>query len=181
MSAFKLVAFIFPFIREMILGEKSLREAVKTNKMRVFVIFLIMLSIFMNFFFLPKLVRVSADYVMLEHQYQTLEQQHPSTPVRKTEHVPAKEKPAPVPPAPERQVELYTPPAQPDTTPPAEEPEPRKRRHNNKPPQHHPVSMGNSPEAVARYQAWKKSFDDIRAHEEYEEYVQPQNADLFKH
>ncbi|MDR3392327.1 MAG: hypothetical protein P4L77_11395 [Sulfuriferula sp.] len=183
MSAFKLISMLFPFIKEMVLGEKTVREAFKTNKMRVFMLGLIMFVFFGFAFTLPKLIRISADYVMLEKKYNTLEHQcetvhcdqsassvqtHPVVKVPKEK----KEKPE----TPQESVEppitsyLPTPvtptPVPPqDTPPPVADVPPSYRRHQrDEHSQRHPKSSsGNSPEATARYKEWKRSFDEIKA------------------
>lgn len=185
MSAFKLISMLFPFIKEMVLGEKTVREAFKTNKMRVFMLGLIMFVFFGFAFTLPKLIRISADYVMLERKYNTLEQQCESVhcdqaassvqahPVVKA----PKEKKEKNPETTSERVEppitsyLPTAPVAPtpvppqDTPPPVADVPPSYRRHQrDEHSQRHPkVSSGNSPEATARYKEWKRSFDEIKA------------------
>lgn len=65
MSGLKFIAMIFPFIREMILGEKTLLQALKTNKLKLFLLAAIMASFTINIFFIPKLVEISDRYVKL--------------------------------------------------------------------------------------------------------------------
>jgi outer membrane biosynthesis protein TonB len=173
---------LFPFIKEMILGEKSIKEALKTNKMRVFLIGLILLSFFLNMFTLPKLVKISADYVILDRKYKELEDKYKginqsSHPVVKPSTVP-KETPKQEKPQVEQEVTqtvtpVQPPPDEPVPTPMEEQPAPadvppvpRRTPHRQKPePVHkpHPNQNNNSPEATRRYKEWKKTLDDIRA------------------
>lgn len=72
MSYLKVLGLFLPFIREMVLGGKSLKEAFKTNKMRVLIAALIVASITINFFGIPKFIAISADYVILNRKYNDL-------------------------------------------------------------------------------------------------------------
>lgn len=72
MSYLKVIGFFLPFIREMVLGGKSLKEAFRTNKMRVLVAALIVISVTVNFFGIPKFIAISADYVVLNRKYKEL-------------------------------------------------------------------------------------------------------------
>jgi|SRR6185312_1317547 len=183
MSSFKLIAFLFPFIKEMILGEKTVQEAIRTNKVRVFLIGLILLSFFLNIVFIPKLVKISADYVILDRKYKEMGQ-HPSKlssqPVSKPTTKPEKPtinvKPdestsfVNTPASPDQPV---TPPPNPsqDTPPPAADipPEPSKReKRRYYPPRGRrepPVSSSS-----VRYNEWKRTLDAIRSQEYREEH-----------
>lgn len=186
MSAFKLISFLFPFLKEMMLGEKTVREAFKTNKMRVVMLGLILLVFFGFAVTVPKLIRISADYVMLERKYHTLETQceaiHCDAPASEAQTHPAVKPPR------ERKEHTETPhvsveappvasyPSVPDPIPekdtriPAVDtaPAPNRREHREQhSSQPHPrSSAGNSPEATARYNEWKRSFDEIKAQDE---------------
>lgn len=182
MSAFKLITFLFPFVKEMLLGEKTIREALKTNKMRVFLIGLILLSFFLNMTVIPRMIRISADYVLLDRKYKDLEEgksvatpapkpvQPPKQPEKKPEHplpdipyVPPVAQTQPLTPVPVPQQESPTPPAD---VPPQPN---RERRHRGKSEPHsRTVPTTNSPEATARYREWKKSLDEIRQQEAHE-------------
>jgi hypothetical protein len=70
MTFIKTILFIWPFLKEMVLGNKSLAEAVKTNKLRVLFMALIVLSIGMNFFTVTRLVGLSLDYVTLKREHE---------------------------------------------------------------------------------------------------------------
>lgn len=64
--AFRTIRLLWPFLREMILGDKSLSEAVRHNFWRVLLIGLIMLSFLTNFLVVPRFLRLSYQYVELE-------------------------------------------------------------------------------------------------------------------
>lgn len=69
----KVVIFIWPFLKEMFLGDQSVREAVENNKIRVLAIGIICLSIALNFFTVPKVVAISKSYMELAKQKEQLE------------------------------------------------------------------------------------------------------------
>ncbi len=68
----KVLRFLWPFIREMVLGEKTLKQAVKTNKGRVFIIGVIFASFVTNFYIIPKVWSISSDYIELKKNYDAL-------------------------------------------------------------------------------------------------------------
>ena len=68
----KVLRFLWPFIREMVLGEKTLKQAVKTNKGRVFIIGVIFASFVTNFYIIPKVWSISSDYLELKKNYEIL-------------------------------------------------------------------------------------------------------------
>jgi hypothetical protein len=185
MSSYKLISLLFPFIKEMVLGEKSLREALKTNKMRVFLVFLIMFSFFCNVFFTPKLIRVSADLVILEKKYKELQAEKtvcPEPPKPSVEHKrQVVEKPT---------VPVTPPESTPETTTPTptnedhdeDTPPPAPRVHHPTKPTHRIVRAipASTPQQTDDYLEWKKSFDDIRTREEHEEDTGGSNRDLYK-
>ena len=63
---------LWPFLKEMVLGDKTLSEALKTNKMRVLLLFLIVGSFAMNFFVVPRVYEISSQYVELEREHKKL-------------------------------------------------------------------------------------------------------------
>lgn len=76
MTGLKFISMIFPFIRELILGEKTLAQAVKTNKFKVLLIVLIMGSFALNFWITPKVISITDRYVTLRDRYVNLEQEN---------------------------------------------------------------------------------------------------------
>lgn len=68
----KVLRFLWPFVREMVLGEKTLPEAVKTNKGRVFIIGLIFASFVTNLYIIPKVWSISSDYIELKKTHDAL-------------------------------------------------------------------------------------------------------------
>lgn len=66
----QILKFIWPFIKELVLGEQTLGQALKTHKLRVLLIALIMGSFVMNVFTVPRLISISADYIKLEKKYE---------------------------------------------------------------------------------------------------------------
>lgn len=79
MLMWRTITLLWPFLKELFLGKKTLREALKTNKGRVFVIMAIIGSVVMNIWLVPNIIRISADYVELKHKYETLRSDPPVT------------------------------------------------------------------------------------------------------
>jgi hypothetical protein len=75
MGVLKLVSLLFPFVRDMLLGESSLSYALKTNKRRVLLLFLLMFCLGWTFYSIPRLVELAAEEVHLKHQVQDLSAQ----------------------------------------------------------------------------------------------------------
>jgi hypothetical protein len=71
-TMYRTIVFLWPFIKGVVLGEKSVKEAVKDHKIRVVGIVVIVLAIAMHFFLIPKLIKISADYLELEKKYNTV-------------------------------------------------------------------------------------------------------------
>lgn len=69
MWIFKVLAFIWPFIKEMVLGDKTLKEAIQDNKTKVLFAGIVMLSFALNFFAVTRLVVISKDFVVLQKKY----------------------------------------------------------------------------------------------------------------
>lgn len=69
MSVLKL---LWPFLKEMLLGDKTVGEALKTNKMRVLLLFLILGSFGMNLLVAPRLYAISSQYIELEREHKQL-------------------------------------------------------------------------------------------------------------
>lgn len=76
MGFFKLLPFIWPFVKELMLGDKTVMEAFKTNKKKVIMTALIMLSFAVNIFIIPKLITISGQHVMLQREHEKLQAQH---------------------------------------------------------------------------------------------------------
>lgn len=72
MLAWKTITLLWPFLKELFLGKKTLSEALKTNKGRVFLMAAIIGSVAMNLWLVPNIVRISTDYVELKHKYDDL-------------------------------------------------------------------------------------------------------------
>lgn len=70
---FKLLPYIWPFVREMVLGKKPLLIALRDNKKKLFFITLILISFGLNFVAIPRLVSMSMQYIALEKRYKELE------------------------------------------------------------------------------------------------------------
>lgn len=69
MLMWRTITLLWPFLKELFLGKKTLREALKTNKGRVAIIIGIIGSVVLNIWLVPNIVRISTDYVELKHKY----------------------------------------------------------------------------------------------------------------
>lgn len=67
-----LLRLLWPFLKEMFLGDKTVMQAIRTNKMRVFLLFMVLGSFAMNLFVLPRTYEISAQYVELERAHKKL-------------------------------------------------------------------------------------------------------------
>jgi hypothetical protein len=74
----KVLPYIWPFIREMVLGRKSILAALRDNKKKVLFISLVLFSFCLNFLTIPRLLSLSAQYVALEKRYKDV-QTHPAS------------------------------------------------------------------------------------------------------
>jgi hypothetical protein len=72
MGVWNLVSLLFPFVRDMLLGESSLPYALKTNKLRVLLLFLLMFCLGWTLYSIPRLVEMAAEQVRLEHRVRDL-------------------------------------------------------------------------------------------------------------
>ncbi len=77
MFVWKAVAFFWPFLKEMILGEQTIRESLKSHKGRLLLIGVILASFALNAFTLPKLVKISAAHVELQRKYNAATRDYP--------------------------------------------------------------------------------------------------------
>lgn len=67
--AIKMAVFIWPLVRELILGDTNIKDAVKNNKFRVFLIAMIISSFLLNAFLIYRLWTISHDYLVLKNKY----------------------------------------------------------------------------------------------------------------
>jgi outer membrane biosynthesis protein TonB len=151
MPIIKVLVFIWPFIKEMVLGDKSVGEAAKDNKMKVLIAFIMIASIGLNMFTINRLWAISQNYLDLRKEYATLAEQS---------HKPPKvEKPAPAQPT--------VPVAQND--PKFEDPPPpppkkgKKSSKDKKEPQPPPTTDS---ETADRYKKLREDFEKIKKREE---------------
>lgn len=69
---YRVLVLIWPFLWEMLIGDKPLKKAIFTHKKQILIILLICGSIVLNGFLLPRLVMISKDYVELQRDYQAV-------------------------------------------------------------------------------------------------------------
>ncbi len=147
MSFFKILPFIWPFVKELMLGNKTLAEAFKDNKKKVLMTLIIMLSFALNIFVIPKLITISGQHILLQREHDklqaSLKDQHNTSPIQGGKAIASLEDPP-------RRV--------------AQEDEPQ-----------HPVSSdktartSKSDSAADRAAKMRQHFDDIRRQEEKEQ------------
>lgn len=70
---FKLLAYLLPFLREMLLGDKTIKYALKTNKIRLLVFFFFVACAAWTIYSIPNFLRVTYDLVTLRAEYTALE------------------------------------------------------------------------------------------------------------
>lgn len=68
MWIFKVLAWLWPFIKEMVLGDKTFKEALDDNKKKVLLIILIFVSLGLNLFLVPRVVVISSNFLALEKE-----------------------------------------------------------------------------------------------------------------
>lgn len=71
----KVAIFIWPFLKEMLLGETTVKEAVQNNKIRVLAIGVIFLSLALNFFTVPRLVTITNEHLGMVRSAAALEKE----------------------------------------------------------------------------------------------------------
>lgn len=69
MSIIKILVFIWPFIKEMVLGDRSVRDAARDNKMKVLLAFVLAGSIGMNIFSVNRLWTLSQEYLGVKKEF----------------------------------------------------------------------------------------------------------------
>lgn len=111
----KVLAFLWPFIKEMVLGDKSLKEAIRDNKKKVAFAIFVLCSVGMNFFLISRLVVISQKYLEFQKAHPAIvakvNGEKPPVPVPKALK--------PKPPAAEPEVEV---PTEPEAEPPTYRP-----------------------------------------------------------
>lgn len=70
MLIFKALAFVWPFLKEMLLGDKSISEALRSAKGKLAVAVFVTASIVLNAFTIPRLVEISSDYISLRKKHE---------------------------------------------------------------------------------------------------------------
>lgn len=71
-AAASVLKWLWPFLKEMVLGDKTVGQALRTNKARVLLLILILGSLGMNMLMTPRLVTISAQYIELQKTHKKL-------------------------------------------------------------------------------------------------------------
>lgn len=66
---FKVLFFLWPFVRELVLDDMTVTEAVKNYKIRVMFMIMIVLSFGINAFLIPRSFQIAADLAALERKH----------------------------------------------------------------------------------------------------------------
>lgn len=70
MWIFKILTFLWPFIKELVLGEKTVRQAIRSNRWKLVLTIVICISFVVNLLAVPRLVVMANDYVKLNKKYE---------------------------------------------------------------------------------------------------------------
>lgn len=151
LTFFKILAMIWPFVREMFFGNKNLRQILKENKFRVVVLVILVSSMGLNYFLSHRVVLISRDYLELKEKYQALEGAK-KVPVAQGQEV-------------KQKVEKASPPEKRDVP---TSPEHVEKPHAVKKPQKKPVPPKPASSAT-RYQQLQESLEAIKEREAREE------------
>lgn len=95
MFALKILTFLWPFLKEMVLGGKTVKESYKTNPKAVFALWTIAALIALNVATIWAIIKINSKYYTLENEYKVAITTKPITEV-------------PVPATPEKPVVINT-------------------------------------------------------------------------
>ena len=145
MLVFKILTMLWPFIKEMLFGQKTVAQILKEHKGLVVVVVITGLLLMTNMFLMKRIVAISHDYITLQKKYAQLEsaQNHPV---------------------------LVAKPTQVTAKPPAVETLPTMVKGPSvakKPPKRKVVKKETKKEADERYKRLKKSFEELQKNEHY--------------
>ena len=73
----KLIGFIWPFIKEMVLGDKTVAETVHANKIKTLLLFIGGLSFLLNFIMVQRLVVLGKKHIEQKQQVKKIEKPCP--------------------------------------------------------------------------------------------------------
>jgi hypothetical protein len=79
LTAFKILTMLWPFIKEMLFGQKTVRQILQEHRGTVAVMVVIAALLAANLFITNRLVVISHDYLLLQKKYKTLEENQPKT------------------------------------------------------------------------------------------------------
>jgi hypothetical protein len=144
LTIIKIFTLLWPFIKEMAFGRKTVREAVQTNKLKTSILLVLIVSVLLNVFSFSKIVAISRQYIMLDKKYKAAEGAQKTLPSAKS----TEPKLIPVPPAS-------------SDTPSVE------RTVSNKP---RIVVDVKKQEAIERYNRLKANLDAIKKRQEQEQH-----------
>lgn len=69
----KILSMLWPFIKEAVLGDKTVMETFRTNKMKFVGVFIIIASLGLNYFVVSKIIFISREHIALLKKYKAME------------------------------------------------------------------------------------------------------------
>lgn len=75
MLAWRFVTFMWPFLRELVIGKKTIAEAAKSHTGRLILLIFILSSFGLNGWAVPKVIAISKKYLTLEKSYNKLSEE----------------------------------------------------------------------------------------------------------
>lgn len=145
----KLLPYVWPFVREMVLGKKTIMEAIREHKKKVAFLMLIVFSFGTNFFTVTRLVTMSVDHLALDKKYKELESKYKEV-LSSPRHTIA------------NGAEVQAPVKQPEVIPDSTEPVPKVDRH------HKPKVTANTTRRGSYAEQLRMDLDKIKQREESE-------------
>lgn len=76
LTAFKILTMLWPFIKEMLFGQKTMRQILKEHKGTVAATIIVAAVVVTNLFIFNRLIVISNDYLTLQKKYAVLEKAH---------------------------------------------------------------------------------------------------------
>ena len=72
MLAIRFLKSIYPLLKDIFLEKKSIKEAAKDSKGKILLLLSVLVSIFLNFFLIPKILTLSNEIVILRKEQDRL-------------------------------------------------------------------------------------------------------------
>lgn len=79
MFIFKAMSFLWPFMKEMVLGEKTVKESLKNNKFKVLFLIVSIVSVGYSLYITPVLYEITQELLITTKKYEALKKVPPKT------------------------------------------------------------------------------------------------------